>query len=434
MSAKSVLHLQTKDQWMMYDFGERKAELTESSILFHDDGGGVVTPTGVKIEYMTDAGTWAEVKPVGDWTYNKEEYNTYKFEKIVTSKIRVTMNHSVIGGQKVAVAVLEWNLQGKLAATTDDKKELSDLVKEYEEKGLKESDYTAESWKVYKEALENAKKILQKEDADLVTEVVVARDKLIDAMNSLVKNTMGDPGKPGEPGNPGDSEKPGDPENPGQKVDKTNLKATINTAKKKYKKADYTAASWKTYDKALKAAQKVLDNKDATQAQVNKANTDLKTAIKKLVKLKVISTKSVTLGVGEKYSVTAKNCTYTTSSSKVATVGKKGLVTPKKTGKATIKAINKNGKVKVFKLTIKKAPKKITKVTPSKKSLKKGKTCKLKVTLPKGTASKLTFTSSNKKVATVSSKGVVKAKKKGKAVITVKTFNKKTKKVRITVK
>ena len=405
--------LQTKDQWMMYDFGERKAELTESSILFHDDGGGVVTPTGVKFEYMTDAGTWAEVKPVGDWTYNKEEYNTYKFEKIVTSKIRVTMNHAVVGGQKVAVAVVEWKLEGKLAATTDDKKELSDLVKDYEDKGLKESDYTAESWKVYKEALENAKKVLQKADADLVTEVLTARDALVDAMNNLVKKT---------------------PEPPVQSVDKTNLKATINTAKKKYKKADYTAASWKTYDKALKAAQKVLDNKNATQAQVNKANTDLKNAIKKLVKLKVISTKNVTLGVGEKYSVKTKNCTYVTSTSKVAAVSKKGLVTPKKTGKATIKAINKNGKVKVFKLTIKKAPKKITKVTPTKKTLKKGKTCKLKVTLPKGTASKLTFTSSNKKIATVSSKGVVKAKKKGKAVITVKTFNKKTKKVKITVK
>ena len=88
-----------------------------------------------------------------------------------------------------------------------------------------------------------------------------------------------------------------------------------------------------------------------------------------------------------------------------------------------------------YSITIKKAPKKITKVVPAKKTLKKGKTCKLKVTLPKGTASnKITFTSSKKKVATVSSKGVVKAKKKGTAVITVKTFNKKTKKVKITVK
>ena len=228
---------------------------------------------------------------------------------------------------------------------------------------------------------------------------------------------------------------PGPGPEPGiQEADKTKLKAAINAAKNKYKKADYTEASWKVYDKALKAAQKVLDNKDATQAQVNKADTDLKNAIKKLIKLKVISTKSITLGVGEKYSVLSKNCTYSTSNSKIAAVTKKGVVTPKKTGKTTVKAINKNGKVKVYKLTVKKAPKKISKVTPSKKTLKKGKTCKLKVTLPKGTASRLTFTSSNKKVATVNTKGVVKAKKKGKTVITVKTFNKKTKKVRITVK
>ena len=228
---------------------------------------------------------------------------------------------------------------------------------------------------------------------------------------------------------------PGPGPEPGiQEADKTKLKAAINAAKNKYKKADYTEASWKVYDKALKAAQKVLDNKDATQAQVNKADTDLKNAIKKLIKLKVISTKSITLGVGEKYSVLSKNCTYSTSNSKIAAVTKKGVVTPKKTGKTTVKAINKNGKVKVYKLTVKKAPKKISKVTPSKKTLKKGKTCKLKVTLPKGTASRLTFTSSNKKVATVNTKGVVKAKKKGKTVITVKTFNNKTKKVRITVK
>ena len=50
--------LQSKDQWMMYDLGERKAEITGSQIRFYDDGGGVVTPTGIKIEYTDENGEW----------------------------------------------------------------------------------------------------------------------------------------------------------------------------------------------------------------------------------------------------------------------------------------------------------------------------------------------------------------------------------------
>ena len=43
------------------------------------------------------------------------------------------------------------------------------------------------------------------------------------------------------------------------------------------------------------------------------------------------------------------------------------------------------------------------------------------------------YSSSNKKVVSVSSKGVIKAKKKGKATITVKS-GKKTYKIKVTVK
>ena len=70
----------------------------------------------------------------------------------------------------------------------------------------------------------------------------------------------------------------------------------------------------------------------------------------------------------------------------------------------------------------------------NKVTLKKGKSAAFKVTLPRGTASKITYTSSKKKVATVDARGKVKAKKKGKTIITIKTFNKKTKKITLTVK
>ena len=59
----------------------------------------------------------------------------------------------------------------------------------------------------------------------------------------------------------------------------------------------------------------------------------------------------------------------------------------------------------------------------------------MKVTLPKGTASyKITYASSKRKVATVDAKGKIKAKKKGKTTITVKTFNKKKMTFTLTVK
>lgn len=61
--------LQTKDQWMMYDLGERQAEITGSSILFYDDGGGVMVPTDIKVEYGTKDGGWAEVTRKGSWTF-----------------------------------------------------------------------------------------------------------------------------------------------------------------------------------------------------------------------------------------------------------------------------------------------------------------------------------------------------------------------------
>jgi alpha-L-fucosidase 2 len=81
----------------------------------------------------------------------------------------------------------------------------------------------------------------------------------------------------------------------------------------------------------------------------------------------------------------------------------------------------------------------VTKLKLSKKpkALKKGKTLQLKVKVtPKAIQKqvKLTYKSSNKKIATVSATGKIKAKKKGKATITVTAPNGKTLKVKLTVK
>lgn len=121
------------------------------------------------------------------------------------------------------------------------------------------------------------------------------------------------------------------------------------------------------------------------------------------------------------------NATFRSSNKKVATVSANGIVKAKKAGKVNITVQVGNHK-QVVKITVKKPTMKLTKASAK---LKKGKKVTIKVKA--APVSKVTFKSSNKKVATVSSKGVVKAKKKGTAIITVKC-NGITKKFKVTVK
>ena len=121
------------------------------------------------------------------------------------------------------------------------------------------------------------------------------------------------------------------------------------------------------------------------------------------------------------------NTTFRSSNKKVATVSANGTVKAKKAGKVNITVQVGNYK-HIVKITVKKPTMKLTK---SSAKLKKGKKVTIKVKA--APVSKVTFKSSNKKVATVSSKGVVKAKKKGTATITVKC-NGITKKFKVTVK
>lgn len=150
------------------------------------------------------------------------------------------------------------------------------------------------------------------------------------------------------------------------------------------------------------------------------------------------SNKNVILGKGETYKLpSGSSSSYVNNESFVATVSSSGKITATNIGKTVIGIAGKgtdNYKSTVT-VTVKKAPTKITLKPSGKKTLKKGKSFTIKTALPSGAASnKLTFTSSNKKIASVSSKGKVTAKKKGKATITVKTFNKKSAKIKVTVK
>lgn len=120
---------------------------------------------------------------------------------------------------------------------------------------------------------------------------------------------------------------------------------------------------------------------------------------------------------------------YKSSNTKIFTVDKNGKIKAKnKSGTAKLTVTLKSGKKVTAKVKVQKSTVKTTKVTvnTSKLILLKGGTYTLRTSVaPLTTQQKTSFSSSNKKVATVSSKGVITAKKKGTAKITVKSGSKK---------
>lgn len=132
----------------------------------------------------------------------------------------------------------------------------------------------------------------------------------------------------------------------------------------------------------------------------------------------------------------SKSVTYKSSNTKIASVSSKGTVKGKKTGSVTITATSKvNKKVKAsVKLKVKDLkPSKVS--IPAALSLTNGKKAIVKATVsPAGVYAPVKFSSSNTKVATVSSTGTVTAKSAGKAVITAKLTQKNSKGKYLTAK
>ena len=127
-----------------------------------------------------------------------------------------------------------------------DKTQLKALIDEAN--GKNKAEYTSVSWKALEAALKNAQSVYDTEDA--------TQKSVQDAYNSLKAAVDGLTAK----------------------ADKTQLKALIDEANGK-NKTEYTSASWKVLEAALKNAQSVYDTEDATQKSVQDACDSLRTAI-----------------------------------------------------------------------------------------------------------------------------------------------------------
>lgn len=156
-----------------------------------------------------------------------------------------------------------------------------------------------------------------------------------------------------------------------------------------------------------------------------------------------LSESSIKIGVDESCTLevialpkgsTVPPVTWRSSNKKYVQVDSAGKITGVKKGSATVYAKAPTGQEVACKVTVKNAPDKITVESEKLTLAAGGMTTQLNITLPKGTASrKLTFKSNNTKVATVDENGVIKTVGSGKATITVKTYNRKTCKVKVTV-
>ena len=257
-----------------------------------------------------------------------------------------------------------------------------------------------------------------------------------------------------------------------QRVTKIKLNKSIINLSKKGKTAKLKATvlpnnaynksvTWKsnntkvvTVDKNGKI--KATTNKGTTYVNAiakdgRKIRTRILVVVGEKVKKITLNRTSVTLNRGAKNrgfqlkkSIKNKNATYKavnwyTSNKNIATVDSNGKVTLKHRGKVTIivKAKDGSNKSAKCKITVKQL---VTKLSyngkKQAKEVYKNKTIKFAVAVAPSNANNkgLTYSSSNKKVATVNSKGVIKGIKAGTVTIAAKAKDRSNKVVKIKVK
>ncbi|KFI92760.1 bacterial Ig-like domain-containing protein [Bifidobacterium saguini DSM 23967] len=299
-----------------------------------DAKGGLEIPEAWKIQYLAEDGSWKDVEPTGDGAYQtvrnspaarateNDGWSTVTFKPVTTKSLRLVLTPHT-GTGTFGAAVAEWGvravdktepepeqvdkaalqsaleaansldgskfaadayaefqqaiasaqavydaadataedvakavealnaaqdkLKGYALADAQAKSDLQTLVDQAKQTEADSSKYTEDSFKAAKldEAIEAGEAALAKGDQALATEVSGATTGLKTALKTLVK-----------------------------KVVKDNLQTSINRASKA-DKSKYTEKAWNALQDAIKAAQKVFDNADATQPEADAAQDAL---------------------------------------------------------------------------------------------------------------------------------------------------------------
>ncbi|WP_394917069.1 Ig-like domain-containing protein [uncultured Robinsoniella sp.] len=304
-----------------------------------------------------------------------------------------------------------------------DKDELRNLYNEY--RNLEQDNYTNESWNRFIAAIIKAEDALKFGNQEVVNQALAT---LQYAYELLVEYP-----------------------------DKTELYNIIRKAKSKYQPA-YTPESWENLIQSLDEAKYVYANREATAEEISIIEAELQIAIDALIEQEEIisvsgitlNQTSITLNEGEKASLSAtvypadatdNGVIWSCTNNKVATVDSYGKITAIGAGNAMVTVKTNDGnfaadcQVKVIAATPEKPteptkptepakptqPAKVTGITLNmeRKYLRKGMTVNIKAKVSPADAvnKKVSWKSSNRKVAIVSS-GKVTAKGNGNATIT----------------
>lgn len=361
-----------------------------ATIVIHKDGTATMTLglRAVSAFGLTGwASDWKIVSGSGDTAARIDEAFegnptkiSFKIPDITVNGVYATMYIDVMKTTQKAIFAIDWK---NIKKTSDDTSDSSNVEGEYNEigaqissvladvKGLKESDYTADSWKVLTEAVEAAQKAV--DDQVSMGDLQKALDVLKQAKENLKKE-----------------EKPADAVT--TKVDTpTNVKAAsaaYNKVKISWKKVS-GATGYEVYQYNSKTKKYA---KIATVKGTSYTKTGLKTGTKYIYKVRAYKTS----GGKTVYSVYAKAVSAKPVPAKVTKV--KAVNKSKKSAKITWKKVSgasgyrvyratkKNGKYKLVK-TIKKN--KTVKYTN--KKLKKGKKYYYKVRAYKNVGKKKVF-------------------------------------------
>lgn len=201
---------------------------------------------------VKEDGSWKNVLEVNGNTENL--LNKELPEKVTADEWRLLIPKLGDANENNA-RILEFHLFGERVIEKDELQKIYDSCKDNQK-----DKYTSKSWNIFKEALDNAMKVLDDKNT-IQSEVDTALEQLNTAIKNLI--TVGD---------------------------KTELKKSIDKVSK-LDKSLYTSESWKHLENTLDKANKVNEDKDAIQDDIDNVLKELNEATNQLIKVPDISTK-----------------------------------------------------------------------------------------------------------------------------------------------
>ncbi len=300
-----------------------------------DSKGGLEVPDAWKIQYLAEDGSWKDVEPTEDYTIVRNSpasradtdakgWSAVTFKPVTTKSLRLVLTPHT-GSSTFGAAVAEWGVHGidgtEPEPTPVDKTALKSALDTAN--GLDANRYTAASWAEFQQSIDAAQAVYddvnatEEQVAEQVTKledgqkVLVAlatdvekstlqaaidtakaeaasgkyTDKSVEALNKAIEAAEGvlKGDESGEVTQAAVQEASASlnkavkalEEKPAvETVKKESLKASIEQAKKA-DKSKYTEKAWQALQSQIAAAQKVYDDKDAKQADVDAAQDAL---------------------------------------------------------------------------------------------------------------------------------------------------------------